>query len=339
MATFKVMASPKQPTTSDLSTTTTTTSSRPRAPTKTPQPNRTTTTTTPLITPPSADDTMTVDGMLRNPYASPPVESTLLDAQITLIDTPAAPLPFDHRPSGPHLDINDALPPSPPPSTTGKTVDEVWREIVHGRREMKEEQPDEMMTLEDFLAKAGAVPPDPPRGDDGDGEDVKMALSERLSGGVFSFDPSPSPSAFHMLDKMEGSVVAFGSSGGSGNGRGKRGRAAAAAMEPMDKAAQQRQRRMIKNRESAARSRERKQAYQVELESLAVRLEEENEQLLKEKEERTKERFKQVQPTAKVSEDTCFLDGCGNQLMEKVIPVEEKRRPKRVLRRVNSMQW
>jgi hypothetical protein len=30
-------------------------------------------------------------------------------------------------------------------------------------------------------------------------------------------------------------------------------------MEPLDKAAQQRQRRMIKNRESAARSRERKQ--------------------------------------------------------------------------------
>ncbi|KAJ6930877.1 hypothetical protein NC652_014407 [Populus alba x Populus x berolinensis] len=52
-------------------------------------------------------------------------------------------------------------------------------------------------------------------------------------------------------------------------------------MEPLDKAAQQRQRRMIKNRESAARSRERKQAYQVELESLAVRLEEENEHCLK----------------------------------------------------------
>ncbi|KAG5126101.1 hypothetical protein JHK82_026936 [Glycine max] len=52
----------------------------------------------------------------------------------------------------------------------------------------------------------------------------------------------------------------------------------------LDKAAQQRQRRMIKNRESAARSRERKQAYQVELESLAVKLEEENDKLLKEKE-------------------------------------------------------
>uniref|UniRef100_A0A803LHZ7 Uncharacterized protein n=1 Tax=Chenopodium quinoa TaxID=63459 RepID=A0A803LHZ7_CHEQI len=50
-------------------------------------------------------------------------------------------------------------------------------------------------------------------------------------------------------------------------------------------------------------------AYQVELESLAMKLEEENEQLLREK------------------------------LMEKVVPVVEKKRPPRVLRRVRSMQW
>nr|GEZ33943.1 G-box-binding factor 4-like [Tanacetum cinerariifolium] len=50
-----------------------------------------------------------------------------------------------------------------------------------------------------------------------------------------------------------------------------------------DKAAQQRQRRMIKNRESAARSRERKQAYQAELEYLAFKLEEENHTLMKAK--------------------------------------------------------
>ncbi|KAJ6306825.1 hypothetical protein OIU78_022020 [Salix suchowensis] len=108
-----------------------------------------------------------------------------------------------------------------------RTADDIWREIVAGRKEMKDE-PDEMMTLEDFLAKAGAVDV---VGEDGD--DAKMSQSERLSGGLYAFDPVL-PSAFQ-------------------------------------------------NRESAARSRERKQAYQVELESLAVRLEEENEQLLKEK--------------------------------------------------------
>ncbi|CAK8573378.1 unnamed protein product [Lathyrus sativus] len=193
---------------------------------------------------------------------------------------------------------------------TPRTVDDVWREIVAGdHRECKEEIPDEMMTLEDFLVKAGAV-------DDEDvDDDVKMSIpmTENLSGsGVFSLD-----SSFQGIESVEGSVVGFG----NGvevveGGKGKRGRP---VMEQLDKAAQQRQRRMIKNRESAARSRERKQAYQVELESLAVKLEEENDRLIKEKAERKKERFK--------------------QLMEKVIPVAEQRRPPRLLRRVRSLQW
>uniref|UniRef100_A0A2N9FPG4 BZIP domain-containing protein n=1 Tax=Fagus sylvatica TaxID=28930 RepID=A0A2N9FPG4_FAGSY len=64
-----------------------------------------------------------------------------------------------------------------------------------------------------------------------------------------------------------------------GGGRGKR----RAIEEPLlDKATQQKQRRMIKNRESAARSRERKQAYTVELESLVTQLEEENARLIRE---------------------------------------------------------
>ncbi|KAJ7974046.1 G-box-binding factor 4-like [Quillaja saponaria] len=172
---------------------------------------------------------MTVDGLLRNVYDSnTSTESTLLDAQITLIDTP----------------VNAGSSSADGNPNVSKTVDDVWKEIVSGdRRECKEEAPDEMMTLEDFLAKAGAM----------DEDDIKVSVppTERLSG-----------------------------EGGGGGGRGKRGRP---VLEPLDKAAQQRQKRMIKNRESAARSRERKQAYQVELESLAVKLEEENQQLLKEK--------------------------------------------------------
>uniref|UniRef100_A0A6N2NLY2 BZIP domain-containing protein n=1 Tax=Salix viminalis TaxID=40686 RepID=A0A6N2NLY2_SALVM len=256
------------------------------------------------------ESTMTVDGILRNVYASPSTESTLLGAQITLMETPNPPPPPQIETNDNDTqDMSDVIP------QETRTADDIWREIVAGRKEMKDE-PDEMMTLEDFLAKAGAVDV---VGEDGD--DAKMSQSERLSGGLYAFDPVL-PSAFQVLDKVEGSIVGFGNGvevagSGGGGGRGKRGRTV--VMEPLDKAAQQRQRRMIKNRESAARSRERKQAYQVELESLAVRLEEENEQLLKEKEERTKERFK--------------------QLMEKVIPVVEKRRPRRVLRRVNSLQW
>ncbi|XP_075651102.1 G-box-binding factor 4-like [Castanea sativa] len=195
--------------------------------------------------------------------------SLLLDAQITLIETPN-PIPIS------------------------KTVDEVWRQIVSGERKVckQEQHDDEMMTLEDFLVKARAV-----QDQDENEEDVKMKKEERLGGD---------------------SILAFPNNNNNKNGSarvGKRPR----VLEPLDKAAQQRQRRMIKNRESAARSRERKQAYQNELESLAVRLEEENGLLLKDKAEKTKERFKQI--------------------MEKVIPVVENRRPPRVLRRVRSLQW
>ncbi|XP_048436852.1 G-box-binding factor 4 isoform X1 [Pyrus x bretschneideri] len=242
---------------------------------------------------------MTVDGLLYDSNPTPMTDATLFNAQITLLDSSA--------------EINSST--APPP----KTVDEVWREIVSGecRKECKEEVPDEMMTLEDFLARAGAV-------EENDIKDFPLAPpppeTERLSSGVFSFDQIPL-SPFGSIDKVEGSIVGFGNGpdpagSGGGVGRRKRGRA---VMEPMDKAAQQRQRRMIKNRESAARSRERKQAYQVELESLAVRLEEENEQLLKEQTGRTQARLK--------------------QLMENIIPVVEKRRPLRVLRRVRSLQW
>lgn len=182
---------------------------------------------------------MTVDGILRDVYESgPTTESTLLDAQITLIDTPAnAATSADGNPSGGPLSVS-------------KTMDDVWKDMISGeRRACKEEALDEMMTLEDFLAKAGAV----------DDDDVKMPVvpTERVSGGVFTFDPIHS-SSFSALDKVEGSVGGFGngmevSGGGRNNKRGR------TVLEQLDKAAQQRQRRMIKNRESAARSRERKQ--------------------------------------------------------------------------------
>ncbi|XP_027094727.1 G-box-binding factor 4-like [Coffea arabica] len=244
-------------------------------------------------------------------------ESTLLNAEITL------------------LDASGAITPISPAPVRKKTVDDVWREIVAGktaaseparRVEPKEEAMDEMMTLEDFLVKAGAVEESAVAAAAGVEGEVKVeaAAVAGTSGGMFAFD-SPYMSRQGSVESggglgyaSAGGLETMGSGGlGGGGGRGKR--RASSLLEPMDKAAQQRQRRMIKNRESAARSRERKQAYQVELEAMAVRLEEENEQLLKEKAERTKER--------------CKL------LKEKVIPVVEKRRPARILRRVRSMEW
>ncbi|XVE93372.1 hypothetical protein REPUB_Repub01dG0186400 [Reevesia pubescens] len=61
-----------------------------------------------------------------------------------------------------------------------------------------------------------------------------------------------------------------------------RGRKCSAALE---KVVERRQRRMIKNRESAARSRARKQAYTLELEAEVAKLKEMNQELLKKQEE------------------------------------------------------
>ncbi|KAL2513813.1 BZIP domain-containing protein [Forsythia ovata] len=184
------------------------------------------------------------------------------------------------------------------------------------------------MTLEDFLAKAGAVSE----------EDV------RASSVVTMGPPSPATVALGMEATMKNVIVGvaaaqfapavcmqngltdggfgveFGNGmvavGGSTVGAGRGKRRAALEEAPLDKATQQRHKRMIKNRESAARSRERKQAYTVELESLVTQLEEENARLLKEEAWLNKERYK--------------------QLMENLIPVTEKRRPPRVLRRFSE---
>ncbi|XP_047969516.1 bZIP transcription factor 12-like isoform X2 [Salvia hispanica] len=145
----------------------------------------------------------------------------------------------------------------------GKTVEEVWRDMVTGGG-------DAPMTLEAFLTKAGAVneedvgvPPMPPP--------VMM-------------NPAPGVPAAGCVQSVIG--VEFGS------GRGKR--RAAAEEVPLDKATQQKQRRMIKNRESAARSRERKQAYTVEMEAQVTSLEEEHEMLLRQEAEMNRKRYKQA---------------------------------------------
>ncbi|XP_061339923.1 bZIP transcription factor 12-like [Gastrolobium bilobum] len=139
----------------------------------------------------------------------------------------------------------------------------------------------QQLTLEDFLTKAGSVR---------DNDVTHSMLSP------------------HMVANAKTSSKV--------RGRGKRKKT---VEELVDKATLQRQRRMIKNRESAARSRERKQAYTVELESLVTHLEEENARLLREQDDKKKQRL--------------------NQLLECLIPVVEKCKPRRMLRRVNSVQW
>ncbi|XP_010494407.1 PREDICTED: G-box-binding factor 4-like [Camelina sativa] len=270
---------------------------------------------------------MTVEGILHDAFASDPpapTESSLLDASITLMDASPAPTTVvsdavDHGGGGTET------------TREGRSVDEVWRDMVSGEgKGMKEETQEEIMTLEDFLAKAA--------GEDEGGaavtaEDLDVKIPPPTN---YGFDHSAPPhNPFQMIDKVEGSIVAFGNgldvyggggigAGGGGSVGGARGKRARVMVEPLDKVAAQRQRRMIKNRESAARSRERKQAYQVELETLAAKLEEENELLSKEIEDKRKERYQ--------------------KLMECVIPVVEKpqqqqQQPPRFLRRIRSLEW
>ncbi|PSS19750.1 ABSCISIC ACID-INSENSITIVE 5-like protein [Actinidia chinensis var. chinensis] len=74
----------------------------------------------------------------------------------------------------------------------------------------------------------------------------------------------------------------------NGGLRGRKGN------HPVEKVVERRQRRMIKNRESAARSRARKQAYTMELEAEVAKLKEENEELRKKQEEILEMRKNQV---------------------------------------------
>ena len=125
-----------------------------------------------------------------------------------------------------------------------KTMEEVWKEMVTGTGTGTTTQPqdDKEITLEDFLTKAAVPVTD---------HDVTTA--------IIPPHPHPHPPAFAPNGTVTAvAVPVTGGGGGGGRGRGKK-RAVPVEEPVVDKATLQKQRRMIKNRESAARSRERKQ--------------------------------------------------------------------------------
>uniref|UniRef100_A0A1D1Z798 G-box-binding factor 4 n=1 Tax=Anthurium amnicola TaxID=1678845 RepID=A0A1D1Z798_9ARAE len=167
------------------------------------------------------------------------------------------------------------------------------------------------MTLEAFLASGGTVGAEEDVGAAAPGA-VPQQLDRPMLG--FLVDPAledrfvqPHP----QLLQVDASHARFGDGVDGGKKR--------AAQDPLNKVSQQKQRRMIKNRESAARSRERKEAYTSDLEKLVTKLEEENAMLVRQQEEQNKSRLK--------------------QLMENLIPVDERKRSPPRLRRTCSTHW
>lgn len=150
---------------------------------------------------------------------------------------------------------------------SNKTVNEVWRDIQLSQkrcegqlRQTEERQPAlGEVTLKDFLLKAGVVSDSSP-------------LAEKNGGTVLAFgscvtNTACSENQTHVQPDIQISM-----------------RKRVASVGIVEKTNERRKKRMIKNRESAARSRARKQAYTHELENKVLRLEEENERLRKRKE-------------------------------------------------------
>ncbi|OIW09338.1 hypothetical protein TanjilG_01309 [Lupinus angustifolius] len=203
-----------------------------------------------------------------------------------------------------------------PPPICKKTVDEVWCEIQQprqneanniGRNERTLERQRTLgeMTLEDFLVKAGVVqePSSLPRiamsFQNQTGNNASNNNIIRQFGASYGFRPEigvgfctqqnvgsrDELATYQMLSQNNSSVV--------------RGQNTSSAIEkcrsipessgsnsrkriidgPPELAVERRQRRMLKNRESAARSRARRQAYTVELEAELGILKQENDKL------------------------------------------------------------
>lgn len=245
---------------------------------------------------------MNLDELLKNVWTAEAGQSMFMDVEGTAVAN------------------QNALPRQGSVSLTGalskKTVDEVWRDIQQNKNreenKSKERQPTlGEMTLEDFLVKAGVVaesssdkrstgniggvdpsitPQVPPQGQWMQYPQPQFAhpqqnimgiympaqtMPQPLQMGVGSMMDLPYPD--NQLALPSPLMGTLSDSQTSGRKRGIH-------EDVVDRSVERRQKRMIKNRESAARSRARKQAYTSELENKVSRLEEENERLRKRKE-------------------------------------------------------
>ncbi|KAL6532841.1 ABSCISIC ACID-INSENSITIVE 5-like protein 2 [Orobanche gracilis] len=186
-----------------------------------------------------------------------------------------------------------------------KTVDEVWHDIQQDQKRNRLDRKATLgeITLEDFLFKAGIVAREKNTGSLIGGVDP-IGLSQQAA--QWMNYPIPQPSMMpvfgpgHMIQHaipIGGNIVVesggysdnqitmssspiMGTLSDTQTSRRKR----AGPTDIVEKSVERRQKRMIKNRESAARSRARKQAYTNDLEYKVSRLKEENKRLKRQQE-------------------------------------------------------
>ncbi|PAN15538.1 hypothetical protein PAHAL_2G495700 [Panicum hallii] len=159
-----------------------------------------------------------------------------------------------------------AGPATEPAPAAKKTVDEVWRDIqsASGARQPTMGE----MTLEDFLSRAGVTV---------DAGCAGPHWLHQYPPQQQYVVPRPLPLGSGAGPAVDGVGVGVFLSQVAGRKRGAT--AAVGGDGVVERTVERRQKRMIKNRESAARSRARRQAYTNELENKVARLEEENKRL------------------------------------------------------------
>ncbi|CAL4930741.1 unnamed protein product [Urochloa decumbens] len=169
-----------------------------------------------------------------------------------------------------------------------KTADEVWRDIQGAAAAC----PRAPMTLEDFLSRDGAAAGGGATADYGARGWAHHQLYQpaapgpQLGGGNHHPHhpaagavgrPVPRPLGVGAGPVLDALYHDGGTAAAAGGGGGKRGGGLERGVA--ERSNERRKKRMIKNRESAARSRARRQAYTNELENKISQLEEENERL------------------------------------------------------------
>ncbi|KAL0404689.1 UNVERIFIED_CONTAM: ABSCISIC ACID-INSENSITIVE 5-like protein 2 [Sesamum radiatum] len=203
-----------------------------------------------------------------------------------------------------------------PTDLSKKTVDEVWQDIQQGHKRGSLDRKATLgeMTLEDFLVKAGVVaessagkrnsglavggadPMGLPQQAQWMNYQIPSVHSQQQQQQQHSMLPVFMPGhpvqqpiplcANPIMDAAYPETQITMSSSpvmGTLSDTQTPGRKRVAPDDIAEKSVERRQKRMIKNRESAARSRARKQAYTHELENKVSRLEEENERLKRQK--------------------------------------------------------